>query len=136
MITGVHTIVYSKDAEKTRAFFRDVLGLSSVDAGRGWLIFGLPPAELAAHPDDTGGRHELYLMCDDVGKTVEQLKGKGAHFTREIADRGWGLLTAMKLPGVGELWLYQPKHPTAIGKRTSRPRRPKPKAVPKRKRRT
>ena len=115
MITGIHTIVYSKDAGQTRAFFRDILGLKSVDAGRGWLIFGLPPAELAAHPDDKGGRHELYLMCDDVEKTVEQLTRKGVEFTRPITNRGWGLLTSMKLPGAGELWLYQPKHPTAIG---------------------
>src|SRR5262245_53513280 len=120
MITGVHTIVFSKNAEKTRAFFRDVLGMRSVDAGRGWLIFALPPGELGGHPDDTCGRHELYLMCDDVHRTVKELKGKGAHFTREVSDRGWGLITAMKLPGAGELWLYQPKHPTAIAKAKAR----------------
>jgi hypothetical protein len=97
-------------------FFRDTLGLASVDAGRGWLIFALPPTELAAHPaeGDDGG-HELYLMCDDIEKTVAELQGKGVRFTQPVADRGWGLLTAMELPGGGELWMYQPKHPTALG---------------------
>jgi catechol 2,3-dioxygenase-like lactoylglutathione lyase family enzyme len=115
VIIGMHAIVYSKEADRTRTFFRDVLGLRSVDAGRGWLIFALPPAELAAHPDDTGGRHELYLMCDDVEKTMAELSSKGVEFTKPVADRGWGLLTAMKVPGAGEIWLYQPKHPMAIG---------------------
>lgn len=113
MITGAHTIVYAKDAAKVRAFFRDVLGFPSVDAGRGWLIFALPPAEVAAHPADEGdeGSHELYLMCDDVKKTVEELKGKGVEFTRPITDQPWGLLTTFKLPGGEEMSLYQPKHP-------------------------
>jgi catechol 2,3-dioxygenase-like lactoylglutathione lyase family enzyme len=114
MITGIHTIISSTDADRTRAFFRDILGLRCVDAGRGWLIFALPPAELAAHPDDKGGKHELYLMCDDIEKTIAQLTRKGVQFTRPVADRGWGLIAALKLPGAGELWLYQPKHPVAI----------------------
>src|SRR5437762_2723297 len=117
MIIGAHAIIYSKDAEATRAFLRDTLRLRSVDAGGGWLIFALPPAELAAHPDAQGGRHELYLMCDDVHRTVAELTRKGVEFTRPIADRGWGLLTAFNLPGAGELWLYQPKHPMAIAAR-------------------
>ena len=114
MITGVHAVVFTRDAERLRAFFRDVLGLSSVDAGGGWLIFALPPAELAAHPADEGGRHELYLMCDDVDATVEQLKTKGVEFTRPISDEGFGLMTEMRLPGGGELGLYEPRHPSPL----------------------
>jgi len=121
MINGIHAIVYGRNPEKTRAFFRDVLGLPSVDAGQGWLIFALPPAEIAAHPAEgaAAGRHELFLMCDDIEKTVAALKRKGVKFSSGILDRGWGLLTTLKLPGGGDLSLYQPKHPTAIG----RPRR-------------
>lgn len=123
MINGIHAIVYGRNPEKTRAFFRDVLGLPSVDAGQGWLIFALPPAEVAAHPaqGEGAGRHELFLMCDDIEKTVAELKRKGAKFSRGVVDRGWGLLTTLKLPGGGDLSLYQPKHPTAIG-RQRRPR--------------
>jgi catechol 2,3-dioxygenase-like lactoylglutathione lyase family enzyme len=110
MITGAHAIVYSRDAEADRAFFRDVLGFRSVDAGGGWLIFALPPAELAAHPADEG-RHELYLMCDDIEATVAELERKGVEFARRVSDEGFGLLTAIKLPGGGELGLYEPRHP-------------------------
>lgn len=114
MITGAHTIIYTKDAAADRAFFKDVLGFPSVDAGRGWLIFALPPAEVAAHPaeeDVEAGRHELYLMCDDVKKTVEELKAKGVAFTQPISEQPWGILTTLRLPGGSELSLYQPKHP-------------------------
>jgi hypothetical protein len=111
MITGVHAIVYAEDAEATRAFLRDVLDLPSVDAGGGWLIFALPPAEIAAHPSDTSGRHELYLMCDDIESTVAELKAKGVEFVRDVSDEGFGLLTALKVPGGGELGLYEPRHP-------------------------
>lgn len=90
------------------------LSLASVDAGGRWLIFELPPAELAAHPSDDDGRHELYLMCDDIETTVEELKGKRVHFTRPISDEGWGLLTAFALPGGGELALYEPRHPRPV----------------------
>ena len=114
MITGVHAIVFTRDADADRAFFRDVLGLDSVDAGGGWLIFKLPPAELAAHPSDHDERHELYLMCDDIDATVQELSAKGVQFTREIADERFGLLTAFRLPGGGELQLYEPKHPTPL----------------------
>lgn len=116
MINGMHTIVYAKDAEKARAFFRDVLGFSSVDAGRGWLIFALPPGEIAAHPAETGqsGRHEIYLMCDDIQRTVSDLKAKGVEFDGEISDRGWGVLATMIVPGLGSLGIYQPRHPTAF----------------------
>jgi predicted enzyme related to lactoylglutathione lyase len=116
MITGVHALMYSKDADATRAFFRDVLRLGSVDGGRGWLIFALPPAELGIHPadDDTGTRAELYLMCDDVERTVTELKVAGVETTRPIADQGWGLVTALRVPGGIEVGLYQPRHPTAL----------------------
>lgn len=114
MISGIHAVMFTKDAEGLRAFFRDVLGFSSVDAGGGWLIFALPPAELAAHPTDQDGHQELYLMCDDVAATVEELKSRGVEFTGPVTDEGFGLMTAMKLPGGGELGLYEPRHPTAL----------------------
>ena len=123
MINAAHVVNYTGDAEADRAFFRDVLGLASVDAGGGWLIFALPPAELAMHPTDEKGwpgsdalkgHHQLYLMCDDVESTVGELKGKGVEFTQPVNDTGWGLLTALKLPGGSGLWLYQPKHPSPL----------------------
>ena len=113
MISGAHVIIHSNDADRTRAFFRDVLNLDSVDAGHGWLIFALPPAEAAVHPDKKGGAHELYLMCDDIASTVEQMKSKGIEFTQPVTDQGWGLLARFKLPGTGEMGIYQPRHPTA-----------------------
>jgi predicted enzyme related to lactoylglutathione lyase len=114
MITGVHGIIFSEDAEALRAFLANVLGFSSVDAGGGWLIFAMPPAELAAHPAEDGGRHELYLMCDDIEKTIEELEEKGVEFSGPVSDRGFGLLTAIKLPGGGELGLYEARHPTPL----------------------
>jgi hypothetical protein len=111
MITGVHAVLFSEDAEAVRAFLRDILDLDSVDAGGGWLIFALPPAELAAHPADVSGRHELYLMCDDIEATREELSSKGVEFTKPISDAGWGLVTALNVPGGGELYLYEPRHP-------------------------
>jgi predicted enzyme related to lactoylglutathione lyase len=112
VITGAHSIIYSRDADGVRAFFRDVLELPSLDAGHGWLIFALPPAEVAAHSTDGAGRHELYLMCDDIHATVAELEAKGARFTRPIAEERWGLVTAIELPGGAELGLYEPRHPT------------------------
>jgi hypothetical protein len=114
MISGAHVILYSADADADRAFFRDVLALPAVDAGHGWLIFALPPAELACHPAEKAS-HELYLMCDDVAATVERLAARTVACT-PVADRGWGLLTELTLPGGGKLGLYQPKHPLAHGK--------------------
>ena len=114
MITGVHAIIFSDDAESVRAFFRDVLGFPSVDAGGGWLIFALPPAELAAHPAGGESRHELYLMCDDIRATVEELKAKGVEFTREISDERFGLMTALRLPDGNELAIYEPRHPSPL----------------------
>jgi len=115
MINGAHIIIYSKDAEADRAFFKDVLGFPSVDAGHGWLIFSLPPAEVACHPADENNDHEFYLMCDDLKVTMSALDAKGVYCS-EPEDLPWGLLTRIKLPGGGELGLYQPKHarpPTA-----------------------
>jgi hypothetical protein len=112
LITGAHAIIYSKDADGVRAFIDKVLELPSVDAGHGWLIFALPPAEVAAHPTDGAGRHELYLMCDDIDATVAELEAKGVTFSRPIAEELWGSVTAIALPGGGELGLYEPKHPS------------------------
>jgi catechol 2,3-dioxygenase-like lactoylglutathione lyase family enzyme len=114
VITGAHAVIYSADAEATRAFLRDKLGFSrSVDVGGGWLIFALPPAEVAVHPDASGGRHELYLLCDDIQATVAQLQAEGVEFTSPVTDQRWGLLTTLKIPGGGELGLYEPRHPLA-----------------------
>jgi predicted enzyme related to lactoylglutathione lyase len=112
VITGVHAIVFSQEAEQVRAFLKDVLGLSSVDAGGGWLIFALPPAELAVHPADGDGRHELYLMCDDIHATLAELRGKGVGVARDVTDQGWGLLAAIRLPDGSEFPIYQPRHPS------------------------
>ena len=114
MINGVHAVLFSEDAESVRAFFGDVLGFSSVDAGGGWLIFALPPAELAAHPALAGEKHELYFMCDDIEATMAELESKGVEFTDPVKDQGFGLVTAMRVPGGKPLGLYEPKHPTAI----------------------
>ncbi len=115
MINGAHTILYATDAQAARAFFRDVLGLENVDAGHGWLIFRSPPAELAVHPADGpgSGSSELYLMCDDLPATIEELTDKGVEFTGGITQERWGMRTALKVPGAGEIGLYQPHHPTA-----------------------
>lgn len=112
MINGAHVIIYSTDADADRAFLRDVLGYPNVDSGGGWLIFKLPPAEVAVHPAG-GPSHELYLMCDDVTATVADLTVKGVEVAKPITDEGWGLLTAIRLPGGGELGLYEPRHPVA-----------------------
>jgi catechol 2,3-dioxygenase-like lactoylglutathione lyase family enzyme len=111
MINGAHVIVYSRDAEADRAFIRDVLGFEGVDAGGGWLIFALPPGEVAVHPHDAASAHELYLMCDDVRATVAEL---GLAPAREVTDQGWGLLTAIRLPSGAELGLYEPRHPSPL----------------------
>jgi predicted enzyme related to lactoylglutathione lyase len=114
VINGVHAIVFSPQAEQVRAFFADVLGLSSVDAGRGWLIFALPPAELAVHPADGEPRHELYLMCDDIQATLAELGDKGVEVARDVTDQGWGLVAAIRLPDGGELPIYEPRHPSPL----------------------
>jgi uncharacterized glyoxalase superfamily protein PhnB len=109
MINGVHAIVFSPAAEEVRVFLRDKLELPNVDAGDGWLVFALPPAELAVHPAEAA-RHEIYLMCDDLDATIAALAAKGVEMARPIADQSWGRVTAIALPGGSELALYQPKH--------------------------
>lgn len=113
MINGAHVIIYSQDAEADRGFFRDVLGYPHIDAGDGWLIFKLPPAEIAVHPVQGRESHEFFLMCDDVQATIEELTAKGVEFTQPVNDAGWGLMTVLKLPGGGALGLYEPRHPKA-----------------------
>ena len=117
MITATHAIIYADDADATRAFFRDVLGLAHVDAHDGWLVFKLPPAELGVHPSGgaaPSGHHELYLMCDDIEGTVADLAARGVEFTSPVSDQGFGRLATMRIPGGGEIGLYQPRHPTAF----------------------
>lgn len=114
MINGAHSIIYSRDAEADRAFFRDVLGLNHVDVGHGWLIFALPPAEVAVHPAETGGTHELYLMCEDIEAFRDEMADRGIACS-EVASQPWGMLTHITLPGGNQLGVYQPLHerPTA-----------------------
>jgi catechol 2,3-dioxygenase-like lactoylglutathione lyase family enzyme len=114
MITGAHVVLYTKDAEADRAFFRDVLGFKSVDAGHGWLIFALPPAEAAMHPAEHNDRAELYLMCADLKAEIAELVKKDVVFEEPRKER-WGTVAMVRLPGGGKLGLYQPSHPVAIG---------------------
>jgi predicted enzyme related to lactoylglutathione lyase len=114
MITGAHVILYTQDAEADRAFIRDVLGFASVDAGEGWLIFKLPPSEVAVHPAGGAPTHELYLMCDDIEKALAELAAKGAEISQPPSDRGWGRLASIKLPSGADLSLYEPRHPLAF----------------------
>jgi len=113
MISGSHFILYSKDADADRAFLRDTLGFHHVDAGHGWLIFALPPAEAAIHPAQDGGRHELYFMCDDLKTEMAALTKKGVQFSA-VEEARWGSITKLRLPSGAEIGLYQPKHMTAI----------------------
>ena len=113
MISGAHVVVYSKDAEADRVFFRDVLGFGSVDAGHGWLIFALPPGEAAFHPSEKNGPHELYFLCDNLKLEMAALTKKGVTCSA-VREERWGSITKIRLPGGGEMGLYQPKHPTAL----------------------
>ena len=114
MINGAHVIIYSRDAEADRTFLKDVLGLGNVDAGGGWLIFGLPPTEVAVHPNEAGKPgHELYLLCDDIDATVKDLKSKRVTVEPRLYDQPWGRLAFIRLPGGGKLGVYQPRHPRA-----------------------
>jgi predicted enzyme related to lactoylglutathione lyase len=112
-VRGVHALIYSRDAEADRAFFRDVLGFPHVDSGGGWLIFKLPPAELGVHPTEDDESAEIYLMCDDISETISELAAAGV-ICSAPSDQGWGILTKITLPGGGTLGLYQPKHPLAL----------------------
>jgi catechol 2,3-dioxygenase-like lactoylglutathione lyase family enzyme len=118
VIAGAHTIIFADDAEAARAFFRDVLGFKGVEAGEGWLIFALPPGELALHPGPGWGRavgqHELFLMCHDIERTVGELEEKGVEFVAPVTDEGYGLVTRFRIPGGGEIGLYQPTHPSPL----------------------
>jgi catechol 2,3-dioxygenase-like lactoylglutathione lyase family enzyme len=116
MISGAHIILYSKDAEADRGFLRDVLGFKSVDAGHGWLIFALPPSEAAIHPAEQSGAHGFYLMCDDLKSEMATLASKGIQCSH-VDEQRWGSITSITLPGGGQLGLYQPRHPTALGLR-------------------
>lgn len=129
MIIGAHSIIYSTNPEADRAFFRDVLKLTDVDVGGGWLIFGLPPAEVAIHPANRNDVHEFYLMCEDVEALIAELEGRGIGCT-PVQNQGWGLLTHIALPGGGKLGIYQPRHARPKAMRTGK----KPKAVKKPKR--
>jgi hypothetical protein len=110
MINGTHVVVHSEDAEADRTFFRDILGFPWVDAGHGWLIFGLPAAEAAFHPAERNDGHELYLMCDDLKNEMAALRAKGVQCS-EVMEARWGSITKIRLPGGGDIGLYQPKHP-------------------------
>ena len=112
MINGAHVILHSRDAAADRAFFRDVLGYAHVDAGDGWLLFKLPPAELGVHPADAPS-HEFFLMCDDVETTRAELAARGVEFIEPVSDQGWGRTTTLRLPGGGLLGLYEPRHEKA-----------------------
>jgi hypothetical protein len=114
MVNGSHVIFHAKDADSVRGFLKDVLELDSVDAGHGWLIFALPPAEVAIHPTDGKPGYQLYLMCDNIHDTVKELQAKGAEFSNPVKEERWGSVTAIKLPGGGEMGLYEPRHPTAL----------------------
>jgi hypothetical protein len=113
-IRGVHALIYTSEPESVRAIFRDVFRWEHVDIGDGWLIFALPPAELAVHPAEGAARHEVSLMCDDVRATIAELREKGIEFEDEAVDEGWGITTTMLLPGGAKLLLYEPRHETAV----------------------
>jgi hypothetical protein len=141
MINGAHSIIYSSNPEADRAFLRDVMKLPSVDVGGGWLIFGLPPAEIAVHPSDTNGVHEVYFMCDDVAAFIAEMEGHGVA-CGPVQNQGWGLLTQVSLPGGGKVGVYQPRHarprPMAVKAKKKVARRkatPKKQPTPRKKKR-
>ena len=109
MITGAHAIIYSTDAEKDRVFFRDVLNMPHTDVGGGWLIFGLPPSEVAFHPGEANDAHEFYLLCDDVKAFIADMTSRG-YACSKVHEAPWGALTQVTLPGGGKLGVYQAKH--------------------------
>jgi len=112
--------MYSRDAAADRAFFKDVLGLDSVDSGGGWLIFALPPAEVAIHPTEETDHHELYLLCEDIEASAQELERRGVALKRPFDEARWGRVTEITLPGGGRIGLYQPKHPLAHAKAAAR----------------
>jgi predicted enzyme related to lactoylglutathione lyase len=116
LISGAHVLIYSRDAAADRAFFKTVLRLDSVDSGGGWLIFALPPAEVALHPTEEQDHHELYLLCEDIEATAQELERRGVPLKRPFDEARWGRVTEITLPGGGRIGLYQPKHPLAHSK--------------------
>ena len=116
LISGAHVLIYSRDAAADRAFFKTVLRLDSVDSGGGWLIFALPPAEVALHPTEEQDHHELYLLCEDIEATAQELERRGVPLRRPFDEARWGRVTEITLPGGGRIGLYQPKHPLAHSK--------------------
>jgi uncharacterized glyoxalase superfamily protein PhnB len=113
VFNGAHVIIYSTDATADRQFISDVLEFPHFDAGGGWLIFKLPPAEVAVHPTEGEGKHEFYLMCDDIDATLERLAAKGVTISQPVSDQGWGRLAAIRLPSGADLGMYEPRHPVA-----------------------
>ena len=120
VISGAHVMIFSRDAEADRAFFKNVLGLDSVDSGGGWLIFALPPAEVGIHPTEEKDHHELYLLCEDIEATSQELERRGVPLKRPFDEARWGRVTEISLPGGGRIGLYQPKHPLAHQKTEAR----------------
>ncbi len=116
MIYGAHALVYSRAPGEARALLDKILGTEKVDAGGGWLIFALPPAEIAVHPTDGAPGIDLYLMCQDIEKTILELRAKGVKFSQPVREVSWGRVCAIALPGGGELGLYQPRHATPLGR--------------------
>ena len=114
MISGAHLVVYSRNADADRAFLRDILDLKFIDAGHGWLIFALPPAEVAVHPADETGTHELFFQSDNLKADMESLAQKGVSFS-QVHEARWGSITRISLPGGSSVGLYQPKHAVALG---------------------
>ena len=137
MLIGAHSIIYSKNPDVDRAFLRDVVKLANVDVGGGWLIFGLPPAEVAVHPSEKNGVHELYLMCDDVEAFVGDMQRRQI-VCGPVQDQGWGLLTQITLPGGGHLGIYQPRHArpramsAASARKTASPKKSRKRATARR----
>ncbi len=127
LISGAHSILYSRDAEADRQFLKDIFGFPAVDVGDGWLIFGLPPAELAVHPSSRNGRSEFYLMCDNIEALTHDLRKKGIHCS-PVQDQDWGLITRVLLPGGGKLPIYEPRHPRPKSPRAAPARNRPPKA--------
>jgi hypothetical protein len=113
MIEGVHVILYSRDAAADREFLRQTIGSTAMDAGDGWLIFALPPAEIAVHPTEADPKQEFYLICDHIERTLADLSAGGVEIVRGVSDEGWGLLAALRMPSCAELPLYEPRHPVA-----------------------
>ena len=119
MINGVHVVIYSKNPEVDRAFFRDILKFPCVDAGHGWLIFAMPPLEAAFHHSENNNQHELYLMCDDIASTLKDLSAKKVRIS-EITEQRWGRLATLTLPGGGQVGIYEPNHPSPLRRNRSR----------------